>query len=325
MSLRVSTFTSADASRWDQFVRDSRNGNFFHTRAFLSYHPSDRFTDASVWVMDGEKPRAVLPAAEREVDGKRMLVAHPGASYGGAVFAADVGVQESGQILAALTDHARAQKFAGMQFLRLPPTSIRKEFSEDQEYWMYQNGWRCTRMEMDGAIDLCGATEENALSLLTGKCRNMVRQAERAGITVRETDDFSSFWRILNATLSRHKVTPTHTIEEILRLKNACPKDVRLFGAFLDQTLVGGIVVMTLHENALYTLYMAQDYEHQSAHPIHAVLTDVIRTTIREDRRILHLGVSTEDGGKSINEGLFFFKESFHCRPVRRESWELYF
>jgi hypothetical protein len=58
---------------------------------------------------------------------------------------------------------------------------------------------------------------------------------------------------------------------------------------------------------------------------MHALLTEAIRLAIQEKRRVLHLGVSTEDGGKKINEGLFFFKESFGCRPVRRESWEILF
>ena len=320
MSLTLVPHTADKDAKWDAFVAASRNGTFFHTRRFLAYHPEGRFADASFWVMDGETPVAVLPAAIKD----SKLIAHPGASYGGVVLAANVGVKESGEILAAITEHAKAKKLAGMSFVRLTPQSIRQGFSDDQEYWMFQQGWTCTRFEMDGAIDASALTEELLMGSLTGKCRNMVRQAERAGISVKVTQDFAGFWKILEATLTgRHGTKPTHTVEEIIKLKTLCPNDVRLFGAYKADVLVGGIVVVTINNAALYTLYMAQDYAHQKEHPMHMILVEVLKAAIREKRRTLHLGVSTEDGGKVINEGLCFFKESFGCKPVRRESWEL--
>jgi len=323
MSLTVTPFQPKDASRWDAFVAESRNGTFFHTRKFLSYHPNDRFNDASFWVLDGSTPVAVLNAATKDIDHQRTLVSHPGASYGGLVFSKNVGVKDSGEILDAVTEHARQEKFQRMQFLRLTPPSLRQEFSDDQEYWMHQKGWCCMRFEMDGAIDVVGITEKQTMTLLTSKCRNMVRQAERASITVRETDTFADFWPLLTKVLEKHGVQPTHTLEEIVRLHSIAPDAVRLFGAFKESTLVAGIVVITIHSTALYTLYMAQDYAHQDAHPLHAILAELLHVSVKEGRRVLHLGVSTEDGGKVINEGLFFFKESFHCRPVRRESFEI--
>ncbi len=322
MSFTLSPHTAADDAKWDAFVMQSRNGTFFHTRKFLAYHPEGRFQDASLWVMDGQSPVAVLPAAIKD----DKLVAHPGASYGGLVLANDVSVKDCGDILAIITEHAKSKKLKGLSFVRLTPQSIRQGYSDDQEYWMYQRGWQCTRFEMDGAIDVSMLTDELLMGSLTGKCRNMVRQAERAGISVKVTDDFAGFWKILEATLTgRHGTKPTHTVEEIQKLKSLNPEHVRLFGAFKDGKLCGGIVVITINAAALYTLYMAQDYAEQKAHPMHMILVEVLRTAIKEKRRALHLGVSTEDGGKVINEGLFFFKESFGCRPVRRESWELTF
>ena len=33
---------------WEGFIRDSINGNLFHTRRFLDYHPEGRFMDHSL-------------------------------------------------------------------------------------------------------------------------------------------------------------------------------------------------------------------------------------------------------------------------------------
>ena len=32
-----------DRAAWDAFVRESRNGNFFHTHEFFDYHAEGRF------------------------------------------------------------------------------------------------------------------------------------------------------------------------------------------------------------------------------------------------------------------------------------------
>lgn len=322
MNPTIVPFTEARASQWDAFVAASRNGTVFHTRRFLSYHPRDRFSDASLLFLDGDSVVAVLPAAEK--DGR--LVSHPGASYGGLVLGDDVSVTDTGAMLDVLLAFAKEKKYAGVSLLRVPPSSLQRAHSEDLQYWAYQRGFQMTRCEMDGAIDLVGFTDDSALRLLTPKCRNMVRQAENAKIETRLSNDFDSFWPILEGLLrGRHGTAPTHGVEEIKNLHALLPEHFRLLSAHQDGRMVGGIVLVTINDRALYTLYMAQEYAARKDHPMHMLLVEATKLAIAEKRRELHLGVSTEDGGKKVNEGLFFFKESFGCRPVRRETWEITF
>jgi lipid II:glycine glycyltransferase (peptidoglycan interpeptide bridge formation enzyme) len=235
-------------------------------------------------------------------------------------------VIETGEMLTALINYAKEKKFKGISMLRLAPSSLQTQFSEDQHYWLHQLGFAMTRCEMDGAIDLCGLTKDSIMESLTGKCRNMVRQAERANINVRVSNDFATFWPILESVLTaRHAVKPTHTVSEIQRLHELLPNGFRLLAAYNGKIMVGGIVLVTINDSALYTLYMAQEYAAQQHHPMHLLLTEAIKLGLKEKKKVLHLGVSTEDGGKKVNEGLFFFKESFGCRPVRRESYEIIF
>ncbi len=324
--MTVQPYTAALAARFDAFVTSARNGTVFHTRQFLSYHPDDRFTDASLLFLEGDRIVAVLPAALKAENGKKMLVSHPGASYGGLVLDTSVSVVDTGAIVQSLIEHAKAEGYAGISLLRLAPSSLQTSFSEDQHYWLHRYGFSVTRVEMDGTVDLSGLAEETILESLAGKCRNMVRQAERAKIEVRLSNDFDAFWPLLTSVLAeRHGAKPTHTLAEINALHTLLPKGFRCLTAYREGTVVGGIVLVTVHERALYTLYMAQEYAEQKYHPMHLLLVEAMRLCVREGRDILHLGVSTEDGGAKVNEGLFFFKESFGCKPVRRESFELLF
>lgn len=322
MNPTIVPYTDARASQWDAFVATARNGTVFHTRRFLSYHPHDRFADASLIFLDGDAIVAVLPAAEK--DGR--LVSHPGASYGGLVLREDVAVTDTGVMIDLLVSFAKEKGYLGISLMRLPPSSVQRAHSEDVNYWAYQRDFRMTRCEMDGAIDLVGFSGDSAPELLTPKCRNMIRQAQKAQIDVLLSDDFDSFWMILEAVLhGRHGTKPTHSIDEIKKLHALFPSHVRLLSAYKDGRMVGGIVLVTLNDRSSYTLYMAQEYEAQKHHPMHMLLLEAIKLALAEKRRELHLGVSTEDGGAKVNEGLFFFKESFGCRPVRRETWEITF
>lgn len=324
MNLSLQPYTDDKAKQWDDFVSFSRNGTIFHTQKFLSYHPEKRFEDASILFLDGEKLVGVLPAALREEAGKKILVSHPGASYGGPVLHSDVSVTETGEMMKALADHAKSKKYADISMLRLSPVSLQKAYSEDPQYWMFQQGYHMSRCEMDGAIDLSRLSEEKILESLSGKCRNMVRQAERAKIEVKLSNDFDAFWPVLESVLvQRHGAKPTHTLVEIKKLHALLPQGFRCLTAHMEGKIVGGIVLVTIHGEALYTLYMGQEYASQQFHPMHLLLVEAIRLCLKEKRRVLHLGVSTEDGGTKVNEGLFFFKESFGCKPVRRESWEI--
>jgi hypothetical protein len=81
-------------------------------------------------------------------------------------------------------------------------------------------------------------------------------------------------------------------------------------------------VFATLHDRALYTLYIAQDFAQQGKRPLPLLVHELACLTLREGRDVLDFGISTEAGGTVVNDGLFFFKESFGGESVRRESWE---
>lgn len=321
--MQVISYSDNRLAAWDAFVAESRNGTFFHTRRFLGYHPAGKFKDASLFFEKDDNICATLSAAAVEEDGKRWLVAHPGASYGGLVLSHKCGMAETREILDALMTHAKGAAFHGVRFLRLTPPSVRRASSDDQEYWLYQTGWQLMRFELATSLFLTGVAEEDVYALFSGKCRNAVRQGERSGLVVRESQDFASFWPILEGMLqARHAAKPTHSLPEIQKLKQLCPEDIRLFAAYDGDRMVAGTVGIVLHPGAIYTLYMAQDYEYQEKRPMHLLLAHVAKLCIREKKSVLHFGISTEDGGKVVNDNLFFFKESFGGRSVRRESWQ---
>jgi len=324
MSIRIEPHTPAHKDTWEAFIESSRNGTLFHTRRFLAYHPEGTFSDASLLFYKDDHLVAVLSAALIEESGKKMLVSHPGASYGGLVLSPKYGMKETGEIVDALMAYAGAEGYAGIRFFRLPPPSVRRTYSDDQEYWLYQKQWKVFRYELATSLFLRGlTTEETLLESYEGKCRNAVRQGMKGGATVSVSDDLDQFWPVLEETLkARHGTKPTHTLEAFKALRASCPGEARLIAAEHEGKIIAGIVFVTLHDKALYTLYIAQNFEFQNLRPLPLLVHELAKLALAEKRDVLHFGISTEDGGKEVNEGLFFFKESFGGVSVRRESWE---
>ena len=73
--LELVQYASSLASEWDAFVdQQANNGTLFHKRAFLAYHPADRFADDSLLFYKKGKLQAVLPAARRHGDEAKLLI-----------------------------------------------------------------------------------------------------------------------------------------------------------------------------------------------------------------------------------------------------------
>jgi len=137
------------------------------------------------------------------------------------------------------------------------------------------------------------------------------------------SEDATAFWPILEGALSeRHSTHPTHTLAQFQRLQACCPGEVRLLAAFEGTKMIAGIAFVTLHDDSLYTLYIAQDFAFQHLRPLPLLMHELLKLAVSEHRTVVHFGISTEDAGKTVNDGLFFFKESFGGQSVRHESWQ---
>ncbi|MEA1882121.1 MAG: GNAT family N-acetyltransferase, partial [Candidatus Marinimicrobia bacterium] len=118
--ITVKRFNNNSAD-WDSFVPSANNGTIFHTRRFLGYHPEDRFSDHSLEFYKKGKLISVLPAAEIKSEDKFQLVSHPGASLGSFVVPEDLSFADTLEIVAQLSEYAKANNFDSIR-LTQPPT-----------------------------------------------------------------------------------------------------------------------------------------------------------------------------------------------------------
>jgi len=318
--IEVLPYESEHEREWDELVNGSINGTVFHTRRFLAYHPRDRFQDASLLCRVKGKLVAVLPAARvDEAEGRVLLNSHPGASYGGPVFTRKASATLVFGVLEAIEEQARRAGFDALQ-MRLPPHVFHGRPFATLEFALRFRGFHIARTELTSCVDLDTAVTDPMLGFTTN-CRNQLRQAMRASLESGESEDYAQFWAMLEENLrARHDVTPTHTLEEILRLRDLLGEAIRLFATWQDGRLLAGTVVFVCNQECAHTFYMASLLESQHLRPLNLALHRAMTWARDRGLRRLNLGVSTPDG-ESVNWGLLHFKEGFGARGVCRDTY----
>lgn len=314
-------YDQSKAQEWDAFVETSRNGTLFHARRFLSYHPPERFVDRSMLIYRNDRLIAVFPGAEQLRDGSKWWSSYPGSTYGGLVLADGTMLEDTVAALHALAARAREDGFAGIE-MRLSEQAFRRRPSDDLEFGLWWLGFEQRAVELSTSIPVFQGFELAQRAYREDTRRN-VRKASKGGVRVAWSDDFATYWAILTQNLVKHGAHPTHTLEEILRLRDLCGDRIKLAVAEVGGVMAAGVVVFVANQTCYHSFYIAQNYEYQQSRALSAVIDFLVRWGADESFRYFNLGISTEGAGTMVNWGLFTFKQGFGGAGYARASYRL--
>ena len=316
----IKKFIEEQSDLWEKMVLEANNGTIFHTRRFLSYHPQGRFTDHSLVFNKKEKPFVLFPAAERDIDGKRFLVSHPGTSYGSFIVPENLSFSDSYELVKELILYAKLNGFDGIR-LTPPPTIYNRRLSNYIEFALIQHGFDYLKREVSSILFLEETVEQN-LEKFKPSHRQAVRKAKKAGVEVKETDKYEEFYKILKNNLKiRHNVTPTHTLNELLKVKELFPEKVNLFGAFLDDKMVAGVVNFICNNDVVLAFYISHNEEYQETRALNLLFYTIFDWAIKENYKVFDFGIFTVN--EDPNFGLARFKENFGASGMFRDTFEI--
>lgn len=308
-------FYSGNMEEWDNFVHNSRNGTLFHTQKFLSYHKNKNFVDQSILIESKHGIDCVFPAASIIKGDKSVLFSHIGSSFGGLVVSSRVGIEDINKIIKMIIEANRTYNEIEM---RLSPYIYHKLPCDEIQFCLLANGFK------PSAYDLSCVVALNEFTLIENTTNRSIRKSIDSDLRVSYTSpEWEKYWGILTNNLQKkYNVSPTHSLEEILYLKNTFPDKIRLMTTYLDNVMTAGVVLFIGNEKAFEVFYIAQDYNFQEYRCMNLLLHHVIDWGYSNGFRFMNLGISTEDHGTKINWGLFKFKEGFGARSVLRPSFK---
>lgn len=315
MNLSVRRYDPDDARAWDDFCREGLQATLLHTRRFLSYH-GDRFEDASL-IIEREGSCVGVFAAAVWPSRRSTVASHPGATYGGVVHRGDLRGEAMVRALEAIRDHYAVLGFERLLYKAVPSIYHRVP-AQDDLYALFRLRFERTRCDLSCAIDLA-----NDLPLSQRRRRGL-RKAQRNDVRiVCGQTHASALWEVLEANLARRfDARPVHTIEEILLLADLFPDEIRFVHATLDGETVAGVVLFDTPQ-ATHAQYIASGEEGYRVCALDAVFDFCIDAARSAGKRWFDFGISNEDGGRFLNEGLYEFKSGFGGGGIAHEFYEL--
>jgi hypothetical protein len=310
LMVEVVRYSARYKSEWDAFVGASKNGTFMLLRDYMAYH-ADRFEDHSLLFYHKGGLVAVLPANAAE----GALHSHAGLSYGGMISGAGMKATLMLQVFEKLIGYCRAAGFTTLYYKAIPHIYHLLPAEEDL-YALFRSGAALHQRTLNTVVDI-----GNRLPCSTLRKRKL-KQAAKYNLEIRESQDYQVYMQLVAQVLEeKYQLRPAHRAAEMERLAAAFPENIRLYAVYEGEAMVAGMV---MYESATvaHSQYIGASARGREVAALD-YLTDYLLTQVYPHKKYFSFGVSTEQQGLYLNEGLVSYKESYGARTVVHDFYRL--
>lgn len=314
--MRARAFHPDDSERWDALCAASYGATFLHSRRFLSYH-GDRFVDRSlIFEDDAGHWLGVLPLAQDPADATRW-VSHPGITYGGVLHD---GALRGAAMVSALESACALMREQGARRLIVKPVPHIYALApaQDDLYALFRLGAQRVRCDLTNCIDLAHPLPRSE------RRRRGLKKAQRTGLVIEAgADELGALWPVIEDNLARaHGLRPVHTLAQMELLASRFAQQIVCRVVRHEKRVVAGLVLFVT-QRVTHAQYIASSEDGQALCALDLLFDHAIGEARAMQQRYFNFGVSTEDGGRVLNEGLHRFKSEFGAGGVVHEHHEV--
>lgn len=306
--VQVVRYLPEHKAAWDAFVAGSKNGTFLLHRDYMEYH-ADRFTDHSLLFYRKDRLIALLPANEvgQEVQ------SHGGLTYGGIISDSRMKTPVMLEVFEAMLAYFRELGFGKIIYKTIPHIYHQLPAEEDL-YALFRHGAVLYRRDASSVVDM-----QNRLVYASLR-RRKLKQAPPLHLV--QSAKYSQFMQMEQEVLQqKYSTQPVHTAAEVALLASRFPQNIKLYIACAGEAMVAGILIYETAAVA-HCQYMGATAEGKAIGAMD-VLIDHLLTTEYKHKKYFNFGISTDQQGQYLNEGLIRNKESYGARAVVHDFYEL--
>lgn len=307
----IQRYNSSYFELWNDFTEKSKNGTFLLHRDFMEYH-SERFSDHSLLIFEGEKLKALLPANESGI----ALHSHQGLTYGGLLLDLKIHLADVIAIVKAVLHYCHEAGFQKL-FIKTIPVIYHKVPAQEMEYALFLADAKITRRDSLSVI-------ENAFAAgISTSRKNGIKRGKDNGLTIVEDDNFELFWNaiLLPNLQAKHGAAPVHSLQEIQLLKRRFPKNIRQFNVYNNGKIVAGTTIFET-DTVAHAQYISGDENRTALGSIDYLYGHLVKEVFA-DKKYFDFGTSNENQGMKLNNGLCFWKESYGARTIIQDFYEI--
>ena len=300
--------------------------NMFYDDRFISYN--DVFNKNIQWhhllFKDKEKNKfiAILNGCEKIRDGKKIYVSCDGVSFGGFLWRERLNVVDYINSVNSFKKYLLENKFDSC-IIRNQPFLYEKHPNEEYEYSLINQGFFISSHSITNIISL----NEFEFEKLTNPKKRAIQKFEKK-IEIKMLDEnidaesLKAYYDVLFRNRQKKNVTPTHSLEELVYLKQNLPGRIILFSAEIDGTIAGVCILFLIKNDVVLNFYLATDEIYKKERVADFLLYKSIEWAKESEYRLYDIG--TSNVGNNFLEGLFEFKKKFMANGFLRKTFELH-
>jgi hypothetical protein len=308
----IRLYKPEDYALWNTFVNTSKNGTFLFNRDFMEYH-HDRFDDFSLLIFDDKhKLVSILPANIKE----ETVFSHQGLTYGGLLFDGKIKITEAIEVFKTVMLFLHENKIKTLN-VKLIPSVYHQKPANEIAYVLFLANAKLTRCDALSVIDL------NEKIAITSGRKEGIKKAEKLNLVIKEESNFDIFWNqiLIPNLLKKHQTKPIHTLEEISKLKQLFPENIRQFNVYQNDRIVAGTTIFE-SQNVAHAQYISGNESKSENGSLDFLYHELITKTFK-DKKYFDFGTSNENQGRKLNSGLNFWKESFGASTIVQDFYEV--
>ncbi len=318
--MKIIEYSGEWKEKWDAFVEASNNGTMFHLQRFFDYHKPDKFKFNHLIFLEKNRIAAVLPGSLLK---NNVFESPIGASYG-SIVTKDLKFNKAMQIVSTLLEYGRQK---GIKEFLLTPAPLIYEMYPNQnlDFALLWQGFKYQLHYISSAIKLDKSLEIISRFQATVR-RNIRKTLKDKNIRVEINNRYDEFYPILLKNKARHNIKPTHSYEDLLKLKELLPCKLKLFMVYYKDIPIGGSLMFYPNKNVALCFYNMLLYEYSQYKPIQRVMYEVVKDATQLGYKYVDIGVSQDT---SVNNpmtpsmSLIEFKEKFDAKTIMRNTFHI--
>lgn len=308
--MEIKRYQAEYKAAWNIFVQESRNGTFLLERDFMDYH-KDRFSDHSLMIYNDNVLLAVFPANENE----NLIYSHQGLTYGDLILSNRTSLSEVVEAISVICGYYKSLGIKEIIW-KIIPYFYHRYPSQESVYVLFTRNATLFKRDIATIIDL-----NSRLEVTKGR-KSQINRAKKQEYTIGQSFDFLNFMELEKKILEeKYQSKPTHTTDEILILAKNFPNQIKLFTCCIGAIIHAGIIVFET-TNTVHCQYIATSEDGRKNGALDLLVTTLIQQYTGH-KHYFEFGISTEDNGFFLNNGLHFNKESYGARSVVYDGYKL--
>ncbi len=316
--MEIIKYTEEWKDKWDEFVLNSSNGTMFHMQKFFDYHEPGKFQFNHLIFLEKGKIVALLPGSI--VENGTVFESPIGASYG-SIVVKDIKFRKALEIVDVLLDWGKRNGIkefiltsAPMIYETYPNQNL--DFAMLWRGFKYQLHYISSAIKLDKKIDI--------ISRFSPTIRRNIRKTfKNPDLRVEVNERYDHFYPILLKNKAKHNVKPTHSYEDLLKLKQLLPDRLKLFMVYYKDKPIGGSLMFYPNKNVALCFYNMLLYEYAQHKPIQRVMYEVVKDSTERGFAYVDIGVSQDtsaDNPMTPSISLIDFKEKFDAKSIMRNT-----